>query len=72
MRDRAMFAPQERGTVPTGVLVSRAKDVTIRRFAERDHDVAWWTELDEAGHFAAMEAPEAFVEDVREFFRPLR
>lgn len=72
VRDRAMFGPRERGTVPTGVLVSRAKDVTVRRFAERDHDVVRWTELDDAGHFAAMEAPAAFVEDVREFFRPLR
>ncbi|MGW1681731.1 epoxide hydrolase family protein [Saccharopolyspora sp. NPDC002376] len=64
------WAPQ-RGTVPTGVLVS-AHDVTIRRWAERDHHVVHWTELGEGGHFLSMEAPEALVEDVRTFFRKLR
>ncbi|WP_026360622.1 epoxide hydrolase family protein [Amycolatopsis nigrescens] len=60
-----------RGTVPTGVLVS-AHDVTIRRWAERDHNIVRWTELGKGGHFLAMEAPSALVEDVRTFFRELR
>ncbi|GAB2625404.1 epoxide hydrolase [Streptomyces capparidis] len=60
-----------RGTVPTGVLVS-AHDVTVRRWAERDHAVVSWTELDEYGHFLAMEAPDVLVADVRAFFRKLR
>jgi pimeloyl-ACP methyl ester carboxylesterase len=59
-----------RGTVPTAVLVS-AHDVTIRPWAERDHDVVRWTELDRGGHFLAMEQPELLVADVREFFRVL-
>lgn len=57
-----------RKTVPTGVLVS-AHDVTIRRWAERDHNVVRWTELDRGGHFLAMEAPDLLVDDVRAFFR---
>lgn len=61
----------QRGTVPTGVLVS-AHDVTVRRWAERDHNVVHWTELGKGGHFLAMEEPEALVEDVRTFFRKLR
>ncbi|MFG2001459.1 epoxide hydrolase family protein [Spirillospora sp. NPDC048911] len=61
----------ERGTVPTGVLVS-AHDVTIRRWAERDHDIVHWTELERGGHFLAMEAPDLLVDDVRAFFRKLR
>ncbi|KAA5837319.1 epoxide hydrolase 1 [Saccharopolyspora hirsuta] len=65
------WSEPQRGTVPTGVLVS-AHDVTIRRWAERDHDVVRWTELGEGGHFLAMEAPGALVEDVRAFFRELR
>ncbi|WP_216216275.1 epoxide hydrolase family protein [Amycolatopsis aidingensis] len=60
-----------RGTVPTGVLVS-AHDVTIRPGAERDHNIVHWTELDRGGHFLAMEAPAALVEDVRLFFRKAR
>ncbi|MEQ4304022.1 epoxide hydrolase family protein [Plantactinospora sp. B6F1] len=65
------WAAPARGTVPTGVLVS-THDVTIRRWAERDHHVVRWTELDRGGHFLAMEAPELLVADVREFFRQLR
>ncbi|WP_410652332.1 epoxide hydrolase family protein [Amycolatopsis sp. cmx-4-54] len=58
-------------TVPTGVLVS-AHDVTVRRWAERDHHVVHWTELGHGGHFLAMEAPAALVDDVRVFFRKVR
>jgi pimeloyl-ACP methyl ester carboxylesterase len=58
-------------SVPMGVLVS-AHDVTIRRWAERDHRVVRWTELDRGGHFLAMEQPDLWVEDVRAFFRDLR
>jgi pimeloyl-ACP methyl ester carboxylesterase len=53
------------------VLVS-AHDVTVRRWAERDHHIVRWTELDRGGHFLAMEAPEALVADVRAFFRTVR
>ena len=70
--DPSAFAPRERGTVPTGVLVSLTQDVAIRRFAERDHNVVHWTEVERGGHFMAMEQPEQFVEDVRQFFRSLR
>ncbi|KAB2349039.1 epoxide hydrolase family protein [Actinomadura rudentiformis] len=64
------WAP-ERGTVPTGVLVSN-HDVTIRRWAERDHDIVHWTEAGRGGHFLAMEAPDLLIDDVRAFFRKLR
>jgi pimeloyl-ACP methyl ester carboxylesterase len=67
-----MFAPRERGTVPTGVAVSTTQDIAIRRLAERDHNVVYWTESDEFGHFAALEAPDFLVYDVRAFFRGLR
>lgn len=60
-----------RGTVPTAVLLS-TRDVTVRRWAERDHNVVRWTELDRGGHFLAMEAPDLLVGDVREFFAKVR
>ncbi|MFK0256180.1 epoxide hydrolase family protein [Streptomyces sp. NPDC090445] len=60
-----------RGTVPTAVLLS-TRDVTIRRWAERDHNVVRWTELDRGGHFLAMEAPDSLVADLRAFFSSLR
>ncbi|MGY0062270.1 epoxide hydrolase family protein [Streptomyces sp. LZ34] len=64
------WSPQ-RGTVPTAVLVS-AHDVTVRRWAERDHNITAWTELEEGGHFLAMEAPDVLTADIRSFFRKLR
>lgn len=47
-------------------------DITIRRLAERDHNVVHWAEFDLGGHFAALEAPGPLVGDIREFFRQLR
>jgi pimeloyl-ACP methyl ester carboxylesterase len=70
--DPSMFAPRERGTVPTGVAVSLTQDVAIRRLAERDHAIVHWTEFDKGGHFLAMESPESLVDDARAFFRTLR
>jgi pimeloyl-ACP methyl ester carboxylesterase len=57
--------------VPTGVAVF-AEDVSIRRFAEQGNNIVHWSDFDTGGHFAAMEAPDLFVGDVREFFRGLR
>ncbi|MET7334233.1 epoxide hydrolase family protein [Nonomuraea sp. NPDC005650] len=61
-----------RGTVPTGVLVSKTCDVTIRPWAERDHNIVHWAECDEGGHFFATEQPALFAEDVTTFFAKLR
>jgi epoxide hydrolase len=61
----------ERSTVPTGVAVF-AEDISIRRYAEREHNIVHWTDFDRGGHFAAMEEPDLLVGDVRTFFRGLR
>jgi pimeloyl-ACP methyl ester carboxylesterase len=66
------WAAEARGSVPTGVLVSTSRDITIRRFAEREHNVVHWSEYDRGGHFFAMEQPGLFVTDVRDFFRTVR
>ncbi|HZS37260.1 MAG TPA: epoxide hydrolase [Polyangia bacterium] len=66
--DPGAWAPKARSEVPTGVAVF-AQDITIRRFAERANNVVHWSEFPRGGHFAAMEAPEAFIGDVRKFFR---
>jgi epoxide hydrolase len=57
--------------VPTGVAVFPL-DVSIRRTIELEHTVVHWSEFDRGGHFAAMEAPDLLVGDVREFFSKLR
>ena len=33
--------------------------------------LAPWSEFDRGGHFAAMEAPDLLVDDVRAFFRTI-
>ena len=62
---------QEPGATPTGVAVF-AEDVAIRRYGERGNNIVHWSEFGRGGHFAAMEAPDLLIGDVREFFRPLR
>jgi microsomal epoxide hydrolase len=60
--------------VPLGVAVF-PKDVLlpVRRFAERDFkNIVHWSELDRGGHFAALEQPDLFVADLREFARTVR
>jgi epoxide hydrolase len=46
-----------------------ATDVSIRRFAEGAHTIAHWAEYESGGHFAALEAPDLLIADVRTFFR---
>lgn len=63
--------PAPRSPVPTAVAVFPG-DSTVRAFAERGHNVTRWTRFDRGGHFAAIQAPDLLVGDVREFFRGLR
>ena len=43
-----------------------------RSWVERACNLVHWTEFDRGGHFAALEEPELLVQDIRDFFRPLR
>ncbi|MEV0162309.1 epoxide hydrolase family protein [Nonomuraea fuscirosea] len=63
--------PVDKSDVPTGVAVFPG-DPGIRRVAEREHHVIHWSEFGRGGHFAAMEAPDLLVADVRAFFRLVR
>jgi epoxide hydrolase len=56
---------------PAGV-ADFAEDVAIRRYGEQMHNIVHWSDFDRGGHYAAMEAPDLFVADVRAFFRDLR
>jgi hypothetical protein len=40
--------------------------------AERDHHVVHSTAFERGGHFASLEVPDRFDEDVRTFFRGRR
>ncbi|MCP5379398.1 MAG: epoxide hydrolase [Novosphingobium sp.] len=44
-----------------------------RSWAEKCmHNLIYWNELDEGGHFAAFEKPELFTEELRKAFRSVR
>jgi pimeloyl-ACP methyl ester carboxylesterase len=43
-----------------------------RAWIERRFNVTHWAEMPRGGHFAAMEQPELFVDDLRTFFRTVR
>jgi len=53
-------------------VAASAEDVAIRRYGEQGFNITHWTDFDEGGHFAAMEAPEVFTNDVRAFFGTVR
>ena len=57
--------------IPQGWAVF-ASDELVRRLVDPEGKLAHWSEFDRGGHFAAMEAPDLLVEDVRAFFRGLR
>jgi microsomal epoxide hydrolase len=60
-------------SVPTGFARYPAEVQRIpRQWAEAVYNIVHWTEMPEGGHFAAMEVPDLFVDDVREFFRQFR
>jgi pimeloyl-ACP methyl ester carboxylesterase len=65
--------PTEPTTVPLG-LANFANDFqSIRPFAERDHkNIVSWNVYDRGSHFAAHDAPDLLVSDLRAFFRGLR
>ncbi|MBW9205057.1 epoxide hydrolase 1 [Mumia sp. zg.B17] len=67
-------ADAEQVTVPTGASIFGAEvPRPSRRWVERRYpDLRYWAEHARGGHFAAWEAPDALVEDLRRFFRPLR
>ena len=60
--------------VPTGCSIfPREMPRPSRRWAARRYtDIRHWHELDRGGHFAALEQPALFVEELRSFFRLVR
>ena len=59
--------------IPTGV--ARYPNEVFqypRPWVERQFNVTHWVEMPRGGHFAAMEQPDLFAEDVRNFFRSVR
>lgn len=59
--------------LPTGIAVFPKEIIrSPRSWCEAAYNVTRWTEMPRGGHFAALEQPELFVEDVRAFFADQR
>jgi pimeloyl-ACP methyl ester carboxylesterase len=61
-------------TVPTGcsIFPKEMPRPSRRWAANRYTDIRYWGEPDRGGHFAALEQPGLFVDEVRGFFRLVR
>ena len=69
--DPNAWAPKANSGVPTGVAVFQEGDVAIRKFGEQGNNIVRWTEYEQGGHYAALEVPKVWSNDVREFFSNL-
>jgi pimeloyl-ACP methyl ester carboxylesterase len=66
----ALLRPGQKVTVPTAYSeypIDVLPD-TPRSWAERGYNIARWRIMEKGGHFAAMEEPELFADDVRAAF----
>ncbi len=59
--------------VPTGVARFPKEILRFpRAWVEKQYNVTHWTDMPRGGHFAAMEQPALFTEDLRDFFATVR
>jgi microsomal epoxide hydrolase len=73
MKSGRIGVTQGRVEVPTALAIF-PKEIykPPRSWAEKGYNVQQYTVFEKGGHFAAMEQPEALVDDVRRFFGGLR
>jgi epoxide hydrolase len=74
MHSGALQEAPEFVSVPTGIARYPGEEVLCfpRAWVEQRYNVTHWAEMPRGGHFAAMEQPELFVDDVRTFFDTVR
>jgi pimeloyl-ACP methyl ester carboxylesterase len=73
--EHPLYPAQKRIEVPTAVAKFPGDLHPPRSWVEHDMNLQRWTEMEAGapfGHFAAIAAPEAFVDDLRTFFGSLR
>ena len=60
--------------VPTGIARYPKEEILRfpRSWVAQIYNLTYWSELPRGGHFAAMEQPDLFVDDVRKFFATVR
>lgn len=70
--DAAAWAPKDPSPTPIGVAVFQLSDVAIRRYAELANNIVHWNEFDRGTHFAAIDASDLMISDIRTFFRSVQ
>jgi microsomal epoxide hydrolase len=71
---RVLSPEGKRVEVPTACALFPAELLAWppRPYVERMYNVQRWTEMPRGGHFAALEAPDLLIDDIRAFARSLR
>ena len=74
MHSGALLEAPDYVGVPTGIARYPKEEVLRfpRSWVEQRYNVTHWAVMPRGGHFAAMEQPELFVDDLRTFFRTVR
>ena len=69
----SLLPPGGRVTVPTGIANFPREIIPFppRPYVEKAFDVVHWTDMPRGGHFAAMEAPDLLLGDIRAFAEAL-
>lgn len=72
--DPPTLEPGQRIEVPVGLVACKDPLVPVppRSFVERVYNIVRWTDMPEAGHFAAFQQPERVREDLQEFLSVVR
>jgi pimeloyl-ACP methyl ester carboxylesterase len=73
--DRSGITSTGKLTVPMGFASFPSEMVLFnppRIVLERNFNLVHYTRMPKGGHFACLEQPRLFVDDVRQFFRKLR
>ena len=72
-RNSPPLKPMSYIDVPTGAAIFPAEIYILpRAWVEAAYDLRQWTVMPEGGHFAALEQPQSYLQDLREFYRLLR
>ncbi|WP_316561933.1 epoxide hydrolase [Mixta calida] len=65
--------PLQKSEVPTGIACFPADVLPPpRSWAEKNYNICRWRDMPRGGHFAAMEEPELYAEELIAFFRDYR
>ncbi|WP_399925072.1 epoxide hydrolase family protein [Streptomyces kanamyceticus] len=70
--EAAAWGEPEPTSVPLGIAQFTVQDIALRRDEEKINNVVRWRDYDRGGHFAALEAPDLMLTEIREFFADRR